>query len=45
MPGTENMWAFTIVTVILVALGIGLIIWFKKIKWFSSVRLNFSKNL
>ena len=33
IPGTENMWAFPIVTVVLVALGIGLILWFKKIKW------------
>jgi zinc transporter len=33
IPGTENIWAFTIVTVVLVTLGIGLILWFKKIKW------------
>lgn len=33
IPGTENMWAFTIVTAVLVVLGIGLVLLFKKIKW------------
>ena len=33
IPGTESMWAFTIVTVALVSMGIGLLTWFKKIKW------------
>lgn len=33
IPGTESKWAFSLVTVILVGLAIGLIAWFKKIKW------------
>jgi zinc transporter len=33
MPGTENPWAFVIVTVLLIALAILLVAWFKKIKW------------
>lgn len=33
IPGTENRWAFTIVTVSLFAVAIGLVLWFKKIKW------------
>jgi len=33
IPGTNNMWAFTIVSVALVSIGIGLLTWFKKIKW------------
>jgi len=33
IPGTENPWAFFMVTVFLVALAIVLITWFKKIKW------------
>ena len=33
IPGTENHWAFTIVTVAIVAMGIGLVAWFKKIHW------------
>lgn len=33
IPGTENNWAFTIVTVSLVAVAAGLIILFRKIKW------------
>lgn len=33
IPGTESMWAFAIVTATLFVLGIGLMIWFKKIKW------------
>ena len=31
--GTENNWAFTAVTVALIAVAIGLVVWFKKIKW------------
>jgi zinc transporter len=33
IPGTENNWAFTVVTVALIAIAIGLVVWFKKIKW------------
>lgn len=33
IPGTENPWAFLIVTLFLVALAIFLILWFRKIKW------------
>ncbi|MGD9310434.1 MAG: zinc transporter ZntB [Desulfosarcina sp.] len=33
MPGTENPWAFVIVTVLLIALAILLVAWFKRIKW------------
>jgi len=33
IPGTENPWAFSIVTVFLVVLAVFLIVWFKKIKW------------
>ncbi len=33
IPGTENQWAFTIVTVALFAVAIVLVLWFKKIKW------------
>lgn len=33
IPGTENPWAFPIVTLVLVLLAIFLIAWFKKIKW------------
>jgi zinc transporter len=33
IPGTENNWAFTLVTAALVALAVGLLYWFRKIKW------------
>jgi zinc transporter len=33
IPGTENPWAFLIVTLFLVVLAIFLIAWFKKLKW------------
>lgn len=33
VPGTENPWAFLIVTMLLVFLAIFLIVWFKRIKW------------
>jgi zinc transporter len=33
IPGAEFKWAFVIVTAILLLIGIGLILWFKKIKW------------
>ena len=33
IPGTENPWAFSIVTAVLVVLAVFLIAWFKKIKW------------
>ena len=33
IPGTENKWAFALVVVILIALAVGLLVWFKKIKW------------
>ena len=33
IPGTENRWAFTLVTVFLVAIAFGLIALFRKIKW------------
>ena len=33
IPGTENKWAFALVTGTLFTIAIGLIVWFKKIKW------------
>ena len=33
IPGTENRWAFTLVTAVLIVIAFGLIAWFKKIKW------------
>ncbi len=33
IPGAEFKWAFAVVTAILFLIGIGLILWFKKIKW------------
>ena len=33
IPGTENKWAFAIVVATMVAIGVGLLAWFKKIKW------------
>ncbi len=33
IPGAENKWAFALVVVILTAIAVGLLIWFKKIKW------------
>jgi len=33
IPGTENRWAFTLVTIGLVAAAVGLVVWFRKIKW------------
>jgi len=33
IPGTDNNWAFTVVTVALIAIAIGLVVWFRKIKW------------
>lgn len=33
IPGAEFKWAFVVVTAILLLIGIGLILWFKKIKW------------
>jgi zinc transporter len=33
IPGAEFKWAFALVTAILLLIGIGLILWFKKIKW------------
>lgn len=33
IPGAEFQWAFAVVTAILLLIGIGLILWFKKIKW------------
>ena len=33
IPGTDSQWAFLIVTIFLVVLAIGLIAWFKKLKW------------
>ena len=33
IPGTENKWAFAVVTVLLVGLAAFLIGWFRKIKW------------
>ncbi len=33
IPGTEHKWAFLHVTLILIAIGAGLLAWFKKIKW------------
>jgi zinc transporter len=33
IPGTESPWAFLVVTVLLLALAIVLIAWFRKIKW------------
>jgi zinc transporter len=33
IPGAENRWAFTLVALILIGIAIGLLFWFKKIKW------------
>lgn len=33
IPGTENKYAFAIVTVALLVVAVGLVMWFKKIKW------------
>jgi zinc transporter len=33
IPGTENRWAFTLVAAALVVIAIGLVAWFRKIKW------------
>jgi len=33
IPGAENRWAFTLVVLILIGIAIGLLFWFKKIKW------------
>lgn len=33
IPGTENKWAFAVVTIFLIAIAVVLIGWFKKIKW------------
>jgi zinc transporter len=33
IPGTENKWAFTLVTAALVAIAVGLVAWFKKLDW------------
>ena len=33
IPGAEFKWAFALVTAVLFLIGIGLILWFKKIKW------------
>jgi len=33
IPGAENKWAFALVVVMLAAIAVGLLVWFKKIKW------------
>ena len=33
IPGTESKWAFSLVSLGLIVVAIGLIRWFKKIKW------------
>ena len=33
IPGTGNRWAFTLVTIGLFAAAVGLVLWFRKIKW------------
>ena len=33
IPGTENEWAFTLASLVLMAIAIGLVVWFRKIKW------------
>jgi zinc transporter len=33
IPGAEYKWAFALVCTILILIGIGLILWFKRIKW------------
>jgi zinc transporter len=33
IPGSEYKWAFTLVVVLLIAIAIVLLVWFKKIKW------------
>lgn len=33
IPGTENKWAFSVVTIFIISIGVVLIGWFKKIKW------------
>ena len=33
IPGAENRWAFTLVVLMLFGIAMGLIVWFKKIKW------------
>jgi zinc transporter len=33
IPGAENRWAFALVVVVLAAMAVGLLVWFKRIKW------------
>jgi len=33
IPGTESPWAFTWVSLVLILLAVGLIVWFRKIRW------------
>lgn len=33
IPGVDNKWAFTVVTVALFGIAVGLVAWFKKLKW------------
>ena len=33
IPGSDYKWAFDVVTALLVVIAIGLLLWFKKIKW------------
>ncbi|MBT8365679.1 MAG: zinc transporter ZntB [Deltaproteobacteria bacterium] len=33
IPGAEYKWAFAVVCAVLILIGIGLILWFKKIRW------------
>ena len=33
IPGEENKWAFSLVTIVLIAIAVGLVAWFRKIKW------------
>ena len=33
IPGTENRWAFTLVTIGLIVAAVALVAWFRKIKW------------
>jgi zinc transporter len=33
IPGAEYKWAFALVTGVLIGIGVGLVVWFKKIRW------------
>jgi zinc transporter len=33
IPGAENKWAFALVVALLAAIAVGLLVWFKRLKW------------